>query len=335
MSSAPLAIAARARQHRMRGAAPLGLDEDLRLRQHAPRLVGDRLRVRPDHDGGHFGPGAAHRRQHMREQRAPGDRVQHLRQRRAHARALAGGEHDREAGSFAHRHLGEVRAVILSRDSQGKVESGDGRSQSTAGIAGFCYRFSRFDSRRSSPMTAVRRTQLARLGVWIGLATVAVLTAVLAARTETGDPPHREPAVAGAEAARTAKAPAARQPPLRPGSRAAAAERGDPPARRRPRPAARPRHHARAQSRRRDRLDRRARPRRPPQLPVPSVAAPPLPPPAAPPANPPARTNSRVAAGHLATGSPRRRVRSRPRPSSASISAAMRRSKACARCGRT
>jgi hypothetical protein len=35
-------------------------------------------------------------------------------------------------------------------------------------------------------MTAVRRTQLARLGVWIGLATVAVLTAVLAARTESG-----------------------------------------------------------------------------------------------------------------------------------------------------
>ena len=35
-------------------------------------------------------------------------------------------------------------------------------------------------------MTAVRRTQLARLGVWIGLATVAVLTAVLTARTETG-----------------------------------------------------------------------------------------------------------------------------------------------------
>jgi hypothetical protein len=35
-------------------------------------------------------------------------------------------------------------------------------------------------------MTAVRRTQLARLGVWIGLAIVAVLTAVLTARTETG-----------------------------------------------------------------------------------------------------------------------------------------------------
>ena len=35
-------------------------------------------------------------------------------------------------------------------------------------------------------MTAVRRMQLARLGVWVGLATVAVLTAVLTARTETG-----------------------------------------------------------------------------------------------------------------------------------------------------
>lgn len=35
-------------------------------------------------------------------------------------------------------------------------------------------------------MTAFRRTQLVRLGVWIGLATVAVLITVLAARTETG-----------------------------------------------------------------------------------------------------------------------------------------------------
>ena len=35
-------------------------------------------------------------------------------------------------------------------------------------------------------MTAARRTQLARLGIWIGLATVAVLIAVFTARTETG-----------------------------------------------------------------------------------------------------------------------------------------------------
>jgi hypothetical protein len=35
-------------------------------------------------------------------------------------------------------------------------------------------------------MTAVRRTHLVRLGVWIGLATVSVLIAVFTARTETG-----------------------------------------------------------------------------------------------------------------------------------------------------
>jgi hypothetical protein len=35
-------------------------------------------------------------------------------------------------------------------------------------------------------MTAVRRTQLVRLGVWVGVATVAVVAAVLAARTESG-----------------------------------------------------------------------------------------------------------------------------------------------------
>jgi hypothetical protein len=57
-------------------------------------------------------------------------------------------------------------------------------------------------------MTAVRRTQLTRLGVWIALATVAVLTAVLTARTETG---VRRIATlltpAPPEAGRTAKAP--------------------------------------------------------------------------------------------------------------------------------
>src|SRR5260370_19385652 len=35
-------------------------------------------------------------------------------------------------------------------------------------------------------MRGARRTQLARLGIWIGLATVAVVTALLTARTETG-----------------------------------------------------------------------------------------------------------------------------------------------------
>lgn len=35
-------------------------------------------------------------------------------------------------------------------------------------------------------MTAVRRTQLVRLGVWVAVATVAVMAVVIAARTETG-----------------------------------------------------------------------------------------------------------------------------------------------------
>src|ERR1043165_5560686 len=35
-------------------------------------------------------------------------------------------------------------------------------------------------------MTAVRGGQLTRLGIWVALATAAVLTALLAARTETG-----------------------------------------------------------------------------------------------------------------------------------------------------
>src|SRR3954471_14164397 len=46
--------------------------------------------------------------------------------------------------------------------------------------------FPTFDSTGASTMTAVRRKQLARLGVWVALATVAVMTAVLTARTESG-----------------------------------------------------------------------------------------------------------------------------------------------------
>ena len=55
-------------------------------------------------------------------------------------------------------------------------------------------------------MTAVRRRQLTRLGIWIALATMAVLTAVLTARTETG---IRRIAslLTPAEPARTSKAP--------------------------------------------------------------------------------------------------------------------------------
>jgi hypothetical protein len=120
------------REHRMRGAAPFRLDEHFGLGQRATRLRGDRVRIRPDHHGGPVDAGAAHRRQHMRQQRTPGDRVQHLRTRRTHARPFAGGEHDREASLPAHFFLGggsEVRssdgAVILGERAGGKVESGD------------------------------------------------------------------------------------------------------------------------------------------------------------------------------------------------------------------
>jgi len=57
-------------------------------------------------------------------------------------------------------------------------------------------------------MTAVRRMQLARLGVWIGLATVAVLTAALTARTETGIRRIATLFSPAAEPARGAKGPA-------------------------------------------------------------------------------------------------------------------------------
>jgi hypothetical protein len=53
-------------------------------------------------------------------------------------------------------------------------------------------------------MTAVRRTQLTRLAVWIALATVAALMAVLAARTETGI--RRIATLLTPEPARSAKA---------------------------------------------------------------------------------------------------------------------------------
>jgi hypothetical protein len=61
-------------------------------------------------------------------------------------------------------------------------------------------------------MTAVRRRQLTRLGVWITLATMAVLTAALTARTETG---IRRIAtlITPAEPVRTARAPAVPRPP--------------------------------------------------------------------------------------------------------------------------
>jgi hypothetical protein len=150
-------------------------------------------------------------------------------------------------------------------------------------------------------MTAFRRTQLIRLGVWIGLATAAVLTTVLAARTETG---IRRIATlltpAAPDAARSAKAPAqlanrqseqeAEQRRLSEAVRALAADRD--------------RLLARLNTLERNLEDVTGSipppAARPPSPAVPSVAA--IPPPAAQPTS--ASNQARVAAGHLATGAP-------------------------------
>jgi hypothetical protein len=163
-------------------------------------------------------------------------------------------------------------------------------------------------------MTAVRRTQLARLGVWIGLATVAVLIAVLAARTEGGirriagllSPAPQEQPV------RTAKGPTplpmqrqsdqeAEQRRLSEAIRLLAADRD--------------RLLARINTLERSVEDVTGSigaptPRVSPPSPLPSIpAAPPTASPAPPPpgantAPTPPATGSRVAAGHLATGHP-------------------------------
>jgi len=151
-------------------------------------------------------------------------------------------------------------------------------------------------------MTAVRRTQLIRLGVWIGLATLAVLTAVLTARTETG---VRRIAslLTPAEHARGAKVQVARQSDqeaeqrrLSEAVRVLAADRD--------------RLQARLNTLERGLEDvtgsippASANPK-PPAAPTQSVTAAPLP--AIPPLAQPSTGNSqaRVAAGHLATGTP-------------------------------
>jgi hypothetical protein len=153
-------------------------------------------------------------------------------------------------------------------------------------------------------MTAVRRTQLARLGAWITVATLAVILVVFMARTESG---IRRIAtlLTPADAARTSKAP---QLASRPSDHEAEQRRlGEV---------------VRALTADRDRLAARltviernldevtgsipaaAAAARSPPAPVPTVTASPLPALAPPPqTSPPVPNNqARVAAGHLATG---------------------------------
>jgi hypothetical protein len=167
-------------------------------------------------------------------------------------------------------------------------------------------------------MTAVRRTQLARLCVWISLATLAVILVVFVARTESG---IRRIAtlLMPAEAARTSKAPqlatqVVEQRRLAEAVRALTADRD--------RLAARLTVLERNLDEVTGSIPPAAAAQKSPALPVPSVTASPLPVPAtpAPPAQasqPALNNQARVAAGHLATGT----------------SPAIRRSMACGRCG--
>ena len=154
-------------------------------------------------------------------------------------------------------------------------------------------------------MTAVRRTQLVRLGAWVSLATLAVIVVVFVARTESG---IRRIAtlLAPPEDVRTSKAPQlANRPSDQQAEQRRLAEA------------------VRALTADRDRLAARltvlernldevtgsippaAGTSRLPQVPVPGVMASPLPAPAAPPgqtSQPAPPSQGRVAAGHLATG---------------------------------
>jgi hypothetical protein len=155
-------------------------------------------------------------------------------------------------------------------------------------------------------MTAARRTQLTRLGVWIALATVAVLTAAISARTEAGV--RRIATLFAPEApARGAKAPAplanrqldqeAEQRRLSEAIRLLAADRDRLLAR------------VNVLERNLDDVTGSIGPKGPAAVPPaalpPAALAPaPLPPVASAPLQTPASSPSRVTAGHLATGSP-------------------------------
>ena len=92
------------RQNRVSGAAPLELNEDLRLRRGLQRFGGDVVPIRPDDDRDVVRFRFANRREHVGEHRPAGDLMQHLRPSRAHARALAGGEDDGEAAAGVGTH---------------------------------------------------------------------------------------------------------------------------------------------------------------------------------------------------------------------------------------
>ena len=76
------------RERRMGGALAFVLHEDFRVRRAFQRRGGDVVAVRPDDDRDSLRAGAGERLQRMGEHGPPGDLVQRLGPRRAHAHAL-------------------------------------------------------------------------------------------------------------------------------------------------------------------------------------------------------------------------------------------------------
>ena len=87
-------------QHRMRGAKPLALHEDRGVRAEPTDCRGDRLMMRRHHHRDRVALAPRNTCQYVRQQRLARDRVEHLRQRRAHSGAVAGRKHDGETGAF-------------------------------------------------------------------------------------------------------------------------------------------------------------------------------------------------------------------------------------------
>ena len=118
-------------EHRVGGAVALRLHEDVRARHDPMRFGRDRIATGGDHDGRHGTASLTDGVEHMCQQRPAGDSVQHLRARRAHAGALAGGEHDGKAGAFRRQFLNPLNrlrspgAVISERAAPEKAECGD------------------------------------------------------------------------------------------------------------------------------------------------------------------------------------------------------------------
>ena len=98
------------RQHRVGSAEPLALHHDLDFGCGAARFRRHVLAPRTDHDHDPVGPRGSGGVEHMRQHRAPGEPVQHLRGRGSHSRPLARRQHHGEAFRSVHPSLLEAAA---------------------------------------------------------------------------------------------------------------------------------------------------------------------------------------------------------------------------------